>query len=142
MKEAIGRVVCKPFAGSGFLQPAVELADGTCYWITRPNNDTESWPVDPGQRVRIQYVPGDQFCEVVEAVPQIHPIRRVKVGDVVRYVRTVDPGDEECRFMVTEDNGDRLKITLICDLPIPPVCVVPRCEITVCDQAASMGEPL
>jgi hypothetical protein len=69
----------------------------------------------------------------VEEIAQMHPIRRVKLGDVVRYVRTVDPGDEQCRFVVTEDNGDRLMIKLICELPIPPVCVVPRCEVTRCD---------
>ena len=133
MKEEIGTVVCKPFAGSGFLQPAVELADGTWYWITRPNN-AETWPVDPGQRVRIQFVQGDQFCRVVEEIEPIHPVRHVRLGDVVQYVRAVDPGDEQCRFVVTEDNGDRLMIRLICDLPIPPVSVVPRCEVTRCDS--------
>ncbi len=133
MQEGIGTVVCKPFAGSGFLQPAIELADGTWYWISRPDNSTDSWRVDPGQRVRIQYVKGDQFCEVVQVMGQTHPIRRVKVGDVVRYVRTIDTGDEDCRFVVVEDNGDRLMIKLICDLRIPPVYVVPRCEVSVCD---------
>jgi hypothetical protein len=59
---------------------------------------------------------------------------RLKVGDVVRYVRSVDPGDEECRFIVIEDNDDRLMIMLICDLPIPPLYVVPRCELTCCDE--------
>jgi hypothetical protein len=76
---------------------------------------------------------GDQFCEVLEVVGQTHAIRRVKVGAVVRYVRTVDPGDEDYRFVVVEDNGDRIMIKLICDLPIPPVWVVPRCEVTACE---------
>ncbi len=135
MKEAVGTVVCKPFGGSGFLQPAVELADGTWYWISSPKNDAESWPVDPGQRVRTQYIEGDQFCEVVQVVEETQPTRRVKVGAVVRYVRTIDPGDEDWRFVVIENNGVRLMIRLICDLAIPPVYVVPRCEVPESSQS-------
>jgi hypothetical protein len=41
---------------------------------------------------------------------RIDPMKSVKLGDVVRYVRVVDPGDEECQFVVIEDNGDRLMI--------------------------------
>ena len=40
------------------------------------------------------------------------------VGDQVRFREALDPGDESCLFDVIEDNGDRLMIRLICDLPI------------------------
>jgi hypothetical protein len=30
------RLAAKPFAGSNVIQPAVELDDGTCYWISKP----------------------------------------------------------------------------------------------------------
>ena len=34
------------------------------------------------------------------------------------------PGEESARFVVAEDNGDRLLVRLICNLPIPPVELV------------------
>jgi hypothetical protein len=42
---------------------------------------------------------------------------------------SVDPGDDQCRFVVIEDNGDRLMLRLICDLPIPPVSVIRTAEV-------------
>jgi hypothetical protein len=64
MKEAIGKVVSKPYAGSQFHRPAVQLGDGTWYWLSQPPGGT--WPVNPGQIVRIRYSEGDQFCVLVE----------------------------------------------------------------------------
>ncbi len=51
------------------------------------------------------------------------------VGDQVRFREALDPGDELCLFEVTEDNGDRLMIRLVCDLPIRPVKVVRRADV-------------
>lgn len=53
------------------------------------------------------------------------------VGDRVRFKEAIDPGDESARFEVIEDNGDRLLIRLVCDLPIPPVQVVQRAEVCI-----------
>ena len=64
MNEATGTVVSRPFAGSPFHRPAVQLHDGTWYWISEPH-DGHVWSVDPGQIVRIWYVEGDQFCQLV-----------------------------------------------------------------------------
>jgi hypothetical protein len=47
----------------------------------------------------------------------------------VRFREAVEPGDDKCRFQVIEDNGDRLMLRLICDLPIPPISVVPTVEV-------------
>src|SRR5437879_11116185 len=65
-------VVCKPFAGSNVIQPAVELDDGTWYWIQQPRG-ARTWPADPGQRLRIRHVHGDQICEVVEEPAGVMP---------------------------------------------------------------------
>lgn len=53
------------------------------------------------------------------------------VGDQVRFIETLDPGDELCLFDVVEDNGDRLMIELICDLPIRPVQAVRRADVCI-----------
>jgi hypothetical protein len=49
----------------------------------------------------------------------------------VRFIETLDPGDELCLFDVVEDNGDRLMIELICDLPIRPVQAVRRADVCI-----------
>lgn len=51
------------------------------------------------------------------------------VGDRVRFRENLDPGDEACLFDVCEDNGDRLMIRLVCDLPIRPVSVIMRADL-------------
>lgn len=40
-----------------------------------------------------------------------------------KRVRLASPvaGEEDARYLVVEDNGDRLLVKLVCDLPIPPV---------------------
>jgi hypothetical protein len=53
----------------------------------------------------------------------------VTVGDLVRFCEIVDPGDESARFEVIEDNGDRLIVRLLCDLPIPPTQLVRRSDV-------------
>jgi hypothetical protein len=51
------------------------------------------------------------------------------VGDRVRFREILDPGDENCVFDVIEDNGDRVFVRLVCDLPIRPVKVVLRSDL-------------
>ena len=53
----------------------------------------------------------------------------IKVGDQVRFREFLDPGDELCLFTLIEDNGDRVMIRLVCDLPIKPVKVVRRADV-------------
>lgn len=53
------------------------------------------------------------------------------VGDLVQYRECLEAGDETARFVVAEDNGDRLLVRFVCDLPIPPTSVVRRDEMKV-----------
>jgi hypothetical protein len=54
-----------------------------------------------------------------------------------KTVRLANPvkGEESVRYVVVEDNGDRLLIRLICDLPIPPVELVRREEVSAQEMA-------
>jgi hypothetical protein len=121
MKEAIGTVVCKPFAGSNVIQPAVELDDGTWYWISQPR-DAKAWPADPGQRVRVRYAFGDQFCQVVEEVTEVVPMRSLVGKHVIldgRKEKIVDAGEERA-----DDKGYRvIRVEMasgkVCDLLVP-----------------------
>ena len=49
---------------------------------------------------------------------------------IVKYSRP-QPGEEAARFLLVEDNGDRVLIELICDLPIRPRECVARDEVTL-----------
>lgn len=51
------------------------------------------------------------------------------VGDRVMYREVLEVGDESAVFEVIEDNGDRLTVRFVCDLPIPPTTVVRREEL-------------
>lgn len=51
------------------------------------------------------------------------------VGDTVRFTEPLDPGDEDCRFTVLEDNGDRVLIQDISDMAIPGTKVVRREDV-------------
>ena len=48
---------------------------------------------------------------------------------IVKYSRPLQD-EEDMRFLLVEDNGDRVLIELICDLPIPPRECVAKDEIT------------
>jgi hypothetical protein len=102
-------------------QPAVELDDGTWYWISLPRG-ARTWPANPGQRVRIRYVHGDQFCEVVEEAADV-VFTRALVGRHVmlagRRAKIVDAGAER-----TDDKGYRvIRVEMaggnVCDLLAP-----------------------
>ena len=47
----------------------------------------------------------------------------------MRFRDLLDRGDESCLFDLIEDNGDRVMIRLVCDLPIRPVKVVRRADV-------------
>jgi hypothetical protein len=51
------------------------------------------------------------------------------VGDQVRFREALDAGDELCLFDLVEDNGDRVMIRLVCNLPVPPMKVVRRADV-------------
>jgi hypothetical protein len=43
------------------------------------------------------------------------------VGDTVRWVNAMSDESDETRYIVTEVNGDRCFIRLVCDMPIKPI---------------------
>ena len=110
------------FAGPNVIQPAVELDDGTWYWISQPRG-ARAWPADPGQRVRIRYVYRHQFCEVVEEAAGVIPMQALVGRHVIlagRKEKIIDAGEER-----TDDKGYRvIRVELaggrVCDL-LPPV---------------------
>jgi hypothetical protein len=55
---------------------------------------------------------------------------------IVRYSRP-GPGEENIRFQLVEDNGDRVLIELICDLPIPPRECVASDEVVLVPSAVA-----
>jgi hypothetical protein len=69
----------------------------------------------------------DKLCDTCRL--PLDNCRCFTVGDKVRFRETLDPGDELCLFDLIEDNGDRLMIRLVCDLPIRPVKVVRRADV-------------
>jgi hypothetical protein len=73
LSEAVGTVVSRPFAGSRFHRPAVQLEkEDAWYWIDPPV-DGGAWPFNPGDRVLVRYVEGDQFCKFVAKVGPAFP---------------------------------------------------------------------
>ena len=56
----------------------------------------------------------------------------MNIHKIVKYSRP-QPGEEDARFVLVEDNGDRVLIELICDLPIHPRECVPKDEIVETD---------
>jgi len=54
-------------------------------------------------------------------------------GKTVKLTRP-GPGEESARFVVVEDNGDRLTIRLICNLPIPPVELVRESDVVAVES--------
>lgn len=56
--------------------------------------------------------------------------RPTLTGRIVRLANPADEAERAARFVVTEDNGDRLRIRLVCDLPIAPVETVRPDDVT------------
>jgi hypothetical protein len=54
----------------------------------------------------------------------------VQAGDTVK-LSNPGPGEEEARYVVTEWNGDRGFVRLICKLPIPPVELLRSGDVVV-----------
>jgi len=90
-------------------------------WISQPRG-ARTWPADPGQRVRIRYVHGDQFCEVVEEAAGVIPMQTLVRRNVIlagRKEKIIDAGEER-----TDDKGYRvIRVELaggrVCDLLAP-----------------------
>jgi hypothetical protein len=80
-----------------------------------------------GEHIMNDQAVRDRMCEVCALL--LDQCRCFTVGDQVRFREVLDPGDESCLFDVTEDNGDRLMIRLVCDLPIRPLKVVRRADV-------------
>ena len=103
------------------MRAAVELDDGTWYWISQPPG-ARARPAHPGQRVRTRYVHGDQFCEVVEEAAGVIPMQALVGRHVIlagRKEKIIDAGEER-----TDDRGYRLiRVELaggkVCDLLAP-----------------------
>jgi hypothetical protein len=62
MKEAMGVVINRQFAGARPCRSAVQLDDSAWYWLPELFSELPA-----GQKVRVRYVEGDQFCELVES---------------------------------------------------------------------------
>jgi hypothetical protein len=87
----------------------------------------DGYPESATEHIMSGQAVGSKMCEAC-SLP-LDRCRCFTVGDQVRFREVLDPGDELCLFDVTEDNGDRLMIRLVCDLPIRPVKVVRRADV-------------
>ena len=87
----------------------------------------QGFPERGTERIMNDLGAADGIC-VTCSSPLDH-CRCFTVGDQVRFREALDPGDDLCLFDVIEDNGTRLMIRLVCDLPIPPVKVVRRADM-------------
>lgn len=52
------------------------------------------------------------------------------LGKTVRLTEP-GPGEESARYIVVEDNGDRLFAKFSCDLPFPPVELLRRSDVVL-----------
>lgn len=55
------------------------------------------------------------------------------LGKTVRLARPT-PGEEDARYIVVEDNGDRLLAKLVCDLPIRPVELLRPSDVSIVED--------
>lgn len=69
----------------------------------------------------------DMLCDTCRS--PLDNCRCFTAGDQVRFREALDPGDDLSLFDVTEDNGDRLMIRLVCELPVRPIKVVRRADV-------------
>lgn len=56
---------------------------------------------------------------------------KYKVGQKVRFANIIDRGDKDARFVVLEDNGDRLLLqqTNLKNMPLQPTRVVRKDDV-------------
>ncbi|MEI7733335.1 MAG: hypothetical protein WCO56_27435 [Verrucomicrobiota bacterium] len=64
----------------------------------------------------------------------------MKAGDIVRYSRVLEEGEEELRFvlMAPPEKG-RVDIQLICDWTFKPIETVAESEVKLADEALAKG---
>lgn len=56
-------------------------------------------------------------------------MNEIALGDLVEWAAPQNHAEAKERFEVIEDNGDRLIIRFVCELPIPPTQVVRRDDV-------------
>ena len=56
-------------------------------------------------------------------------------GTIVKYSKPTE-GEHDFRFIVMEDNGDRVHIMLICDWWLKPIEILRPEEITTVEESA------
>lgn len=56
----------------------------------------------------------------------------MKSGDIVKFVKVIDPGDEEIRMRIKEVNGDRVLVEALVDMQLKPTYVYPRNDVITC----------
>jgi hypothetical protein len=54
-------------------------------------------------------------------------------GDKVRWINPLSDESDETRYIVTEVNGDRCFIKLVCDMPIAPVTLACVSDLLIVD---------
>jgi hypothetical protein len=58
----------------------------------------------------------------------------MKVGQKVKFKEILEQGDEELRFIVLEDKGDRVLVQAVVDLPFPPTYTYLKSELVVTEN--------
>ena len=60
----------------------------------------------------------------------------MKVGDVVKFSKPVNPDEEKARFILVEEANvmGRVKIKLICDWTYPPIELVSESEVELAES--------
>jgi len=66
----------------------------------------------------------------------------MKKGDIVKFKRVVDPGDENVRMVLLEDpDGGRVRVQALVDMTIPPTYIYPVEELEPIDINVSTKDP-
>jgi len=66
----------------------------------------------------------------------------MKKGDIVKFKRVVDPGDENVRMVLLEDpDGGRVRVQALVDMTIPPTYIYPVEELEPIDINVSTKNP-
>ncbi len=60
----------------------------------------------------------------------------MKKGDIVRFKKIVDPGDENLRMRLLEDpDGGRVLVVSLVGMSINPTSIYPVDDLVVCESA-------
>ena len=64
-------------------------------------------------------------------------MNNLQKGDTVRWANPMSDESDESRYIVTEVNGDRCFIRLICDLPIAPTTLARVADLLIVKDATN-----